>query len=173
MNKIPTAEELESIKYDLAIAGRDADKCYTAEEQAAWRIIGEDDYHQVISLGCDEYLLTGDTPDIMDSETMRHYRRELALACGLGDDAADKDILARLPAKREATAEEIARLTDPGEGNYSADDAEGAEVIAEDGNGCILYRLPNATSDIKYAIEGATGDIVAGLDYCEAVEEWS
>lgn len=375
MNKILTAEELESIKHDLAIVGRDPDECYTAEEQAARRIIGEDDYHQVISLGCDEYLLTGDTPDIMDGETMRHYHRELALACGLGEQVAtdggdyqiiadiadggegdrcitvyvgrhlklghcdliardnssywvvgnednhgrnrdqwdiieercgridlqavrlvdadladwladrrkeaewaiavygseqdyiggnkscddyeyiaadadtdikevirehwaemsygiiergigdDKafwhlgaigcdnafwhlgamaylapwdeddgdgdadewhylsadgadigvaaDILANRPAKRKATADEVARLTASGAGNYSAADAENAEIIAEDKNGCILYRLPNATSDIKYAVEGATGDIVAGLDYCEAVEEWS
>ncbi len=379
MNKVPTAEELEGIKYDLGCAGRNADKDYTAEEIAAWRIIGETDWCEVISLGCDEYLLTGDNPDIMDGETMRNHRRELALACGLGEiegtdggdyqiiadideggdgderiqvyvgrhlelgrcdllacdnascwvvgdednhgrnrdqwdileercgridleavrlvdadladwltdrrkeaegaiavygcerdyingnqsceyykyiaadadtdikdvvrehwdeipcgaiiergigddkelyhlgsindvssvdgmpkigvecylaqwdeeygdavadewhylsadgvDMDDEDILARLTAKRKATADEVARLADPAEGNYySAADAEDAEVIAEDGNGCILYRLPNATSDVKYAVEGATGDIVAGLDYHEAIEEWS
>ncbi|MBR4353761.1 MAG: hypothetical protein IKP97_00490 [Kiritimatiellae bacterium] len=88
MNKIPTAEELESIKYDLAIAGRDVDKCYTANEQAAWRIIGEDDYCQVISLGCDEYLLTGDCPDIWTGDDLRRSRRDLALACGIGEQVA-------------------------------------------------------------------------------------
>ena len=34
MNKVPTAEELEGIKYDLGCAGRNADKDYTAEEIA-------------------------------------------------------------------------------------------------------------------------------------------
>lgn len=385
MNKVPTAEELEGIKYDLGCAGRNADEDYTAEEIAAWRIIGETDWCEVVSLGCNEYLLTGDRPEITDGETMRHHGRELALACGLGEqvvtdggdyqiiadidaggsgderisvyvgrhlklghcdliakdnasywvvgdednhgrnrdqwatiedccgridleavrrvdedladwladrrkeaegaiavypnedayrncnqscddyeyiaadadtnikdvvrehwdempcgaiiergigddkvlwhlgsisdvsngegmpkigveyylapwdeecgdcdacrDAADadewhylsadgvamedEDILAKLPAKRKATEDEIARLTDQYNGNYSAADAEGAEVIAEDNNGCILYRLPDATSDIKYAVEGATGDIMENLDYREAIEEWS
>lgn len=78
-----------------------------------------------------------------------------------------------MPAIRKATPHEIERLADPNEGNYSAEDAATAEVVARDEHGAILYRLPSATSDIRFAVESGSGEIYAGMSAEEAAQEWN
>ena len=77
------------------------------------------------------------------------------------------------PAIRKATPHEIERLADPNDGNYSTEDAATAEVIASDEHGAILFRLPGAWSDIRFAVEGGSGEIYAGLSAEEAAQEWN
>ena len=75
-----------------------------------------------------------------------------------------------MSAIRKATQHEIERLV---AADYSSDDASAAEVVAEDGNGAIMYRLPAASSDIRYAVESGPGEILSGMSAEEAAQEWN
>lgn len=56
------------------------------------------------------------------------------------------------------------------EAGYSADDIDDARVIARKNDGSAFYRIGGCGNE--YAVEGSTGDVIAELDWGEAITEW-
>ena len=141
--------------------GRDAKGYYNliASDNASMWVVGDEND---ASHNYDQWATIGDRYD-----AARDAIREVDayLADWLDARRAEATIRGELDEPREITNEERQRLVDA---NYSLDSLDGAKVIAEE-NSAKLYSIGGGYG---YAVEGETGEIIADLDFAEALVQW-
>lgn len=156
------AEGGEADKRIEVVVGRATDGHHDLivnDNASSWVVGSEDD----ATLNRDQWAFIAERCGDIDLDAVRKTDEDLA--DWLEARRAEATIQGELAEPRAITEDERKRLIDA---NYSADSLDGATVIAE-ANSAKLY---NIGGGYGYAVEGETGEIIADLDYAEALVQW-